>query len=212
LAITVAPNDGASRRGTIRVGPGTLTVTQTGCAYRLAPPSLSFGAAGGSGGIEVATGSACPWTPSASESWIDPTSGGRRGSGSVSFAVAPNSGAAREGKVLVGGQSTAVLQAPRAACPKSVSPSSQAIPASGGSFKFTVTADADCTWTPKPSADWIGLETGQGTGSTSGAYVVRPNTGAQRSATLQFGGQSISISQACDLGKCGSPVRSSSVE
>jgi hypothetical protein len=115
------------------------------------------------------------------------------------FAVAPNGGAAREGKVVIGGQSAAVVQAARAACPRSVTPSSQSIPASGGSFKFAVTADADCTWAPKPSADWIAIETGQGTGSTSGAYFVRPNAGAQRSATIQIGAQSIAVSQACDL-------------
>ncbi len=82
------------------------------CTYTLSG-TASFTAAGGGGSITVNTDSGCAWTAQSSTSWITgvtPTSG--TGYGSVTFAVAANSGTtSRNGSVTVGGRVFSITQA-----------------------------------------------------------------------------------------------------
>src|SRR4029453_17193100 len=54
LSLTVAPNTGPPRTGTITVASTVLTVTQgSACQWSFVPPDTSFGAGGGNGNVLV---------------------------------------------------------------------------------------------------------------------------------------------------------------
>jgi C1A family cysteine protease len=86
---------------------------------------------------------------------------------------------------------------PQAACSYSISPTSQAFTATGGSASINVTARTDCTWNAVSNASWITI--GQVTatqGSGTVYYSVAANTTtASRTGTLSVAGQSVTISQ-----------------
>src|SRR5262249_5208748 len=79
------------------------------CTYALASTSENFPGGGGSDTVAVitnpgGTGSSCPWTATSNASWITITSGpGGKGNASVSFTVAANTGAARQGTMTIAG-------------------------------------------------------------------------------------------------------------
>jgi uncharacterized protein (TIGR03437 family) len=106
-------NAGTTRSGTLAIAGQSVVVTQAGCAATLSPQQLSLLAAGGSGMVAVAAGSACSWTAASGTSWLHVTSAALgSGNGSVSFAADPNAGtAARSGTLAIAGQSAAVTQA-----------------------------------------------------------------------------------------------------
>ncbi len=80
------------------------------CTYSLAPVNASYGQNGGSGNISIATSPNCAWTSSSSSSWLVITPASGLGSGSVSYALAPNTGLARSATIAVSGQSSNIAQ------------------------------------------------------------------------------------------------------
>ena len=122
VSFTVAANTGPARTGTMTVAGQTFTVSQAAappppppsCTYTIAPMSESIAAAGGAGtAIAVTTGGTCAWTAiSNAPSWITITAGATgTGTGSVSFTVAANTGAARTGTMTIAGRTFTVTQA-----------------------------------------------------------------------------------------------------
>ncbi len=200
LRYTTAANSNASRTGTIRVGRKVLTVTQEGCAFSLAPSAQTVGAGNASGSVDVTTGSACEWRPSA-DSWIQFAAGERTGSRSVSFTVTANPGqAARTGAIRVGNQSAAVTQAapdrqpePELPCPAAVSPTSQSVPAGGGAYEFSVKTGSGCQWSASADVPWISIRS-----FSSGlvTYSVAPNPEGARVGRVRAGAQAVQVSQA----------------
>ncbi len=84
----------------------------TGCTYTLSTTSVSVSVTGGTSTITIATSSACNWTAISNDGFIvltTPSSGA--GSGSISFLVTPNPGAARTGTLTIAGQTVTVNQA-----------------------------------------------------------------------------------------------------
>ncbi len=114
---TVAANTGGGRTGSIIVSDGFNTrafqVQQgSGCPTSLAQTTLSFNAAGGSGGVGVTAGANCVWRAVSSVNWIEITSAEQSGNGVVALNVLPNSTAfARTGSVIVGARTLTVTQA-----------------------------------------------------------------------------------------------------
>ena len=84
--------------------------TQAPCTYVLSTTSITPTAAGESGQLNVTAPVQCPWTASASESWItvNPTSG--TGNGTIDIRVAENFGGARSGFMTIAGQRIDVRQ------------------------------------------------------------------------------------------------------
>lgn len=111
----VAANTGAARTGTMSVAGVTVTVSQAAapsCTFTVSPLSESVSASGGNGSIRVeASASSCAWTASSNATWIVLGTGGATGNGNVSYAVAPNTGAARTGTVAVAGATVTISQA-----------------------------------------------------------------------------------------------------
>lgn len=116
----------------------SFTINQN-CSYLLNPTSQSFTASGGTGSVAVTANSGCVWTASSNAGWITITSGGSgNGNGTVNYSVAANTGAAREGTMIIAGQAFTVTQG----CADTVisaQPASLAV-CTGAAASFSVTA------------------------------------------------------------------------
>jgi len=115
LTITVAPNqDPATRSGVLNIAGRPFTITQAAaCAFTVTPTVSSFGEAGGSANaLVLTTNETCTWTAASNAPWITltgTTSG--TGTGSVPFAVARNTGAARSGTMTIATRTVTISQA-----------------------------------------------------------------------------------------------------
>jgi len=107
----------SSRTGTLTIGGQVFTVTQAGttppCTFTVAPTNVNTPPEGGSHSVTVtASDASCPWKAKANARWIEVTSASSgSGSAQVSFSVAANTGAAREGTLTIAGQTVTVDQA-----------------------------------------------------------------------------------------------------
>ena len=113
VSLAIQPNTGIARTGTVTIAGQTFTVTQaSGCAYTLTPANISISANGGNGSFNVTSGIGCAFAAVSNNSFITITSGASgTGSGTVTFSVAANSGAARTGTITVEGQTFTISQA-----------------------------------------------------------------------------------------------------
>jgi hypothetical protein len=115
LGFTVSPNAAVSaRRGTVVVNDQRVEIAQAAaaCRFDLSASDGGVAATGGSLAVSVTAQATCAWTAVSQVSWVR-VDGGREGDGPgvVTMTVTPNSGAARQGRVLVAGQSYSVSQA-----------------------------------------------------------------------------------------------------
>jgi hypothetical protein len=101
--------------GTITTAFSTVESFKAGgglCSIVLSTTSVSASASGGSTTITITTNSVCSWVAISNDAFIvltTPSSGS--GSGSLTFSVAANTGAARTGSVTISGQTVTVTQA-----------------------------------------------------------------------------------------------------
>jgi len=111
VSFSYAANTGASRTGTLTIAGQTFTLTQAPCAYSISPDTVKMDEDGGTGTINVSTGSACRWTASSNDSWITITAGASgTGAGTVRFTVARNDGKKRNGTLTIAGRNAKVEQ------------------------------------------------------------------------------------------------------
>lgn len=83
-----------------------------GCSYTISPKSISVSISATNGTVSVTTSNTCQWMTLSGVSWLAVTNGaGGSGSGTVSYTVAMNTGAARTGVIAIAGQSFTVNQA-----------------------------------------------------------------------------------------------------
>jgi photosystem II stability/assembly factor-like uncharacterized protein len=150
LALTLV--DGVLRLFAFTHGRGAwrVEVVNTGCLYTITPTSASFETLGGTGSVTVSTQSSCTWTASSNASWITITSGSSdTGSGTVSYSVGANPGAARSGTLTIAGQTFTVSQAGSSTYTLTASPSTVA---PGATLTVNWMAPSG-----RPATDWIGL-------------------------------------------------------
>ncbi len=115
ISFSVAPTVGGARVGNIFVAGRTITISQSaggGCSFALAPVSRNFLPTGGTGSFSVQTSNDCGWIATANDSFIGILfASAERGTGTVSFAVSPNTQpVARTGSITVGGKTFTVTQ------------------------------------------------------------------------------------------------------
>jgi hypothetical protein len=116
LTYTVAANSGASRSASIVIAGVAYTVSQSAgavvCTATLSSPaSPTFAAPGGSAALSVTIPAGCSWTVTGAPTWITVTSPlPATGSGSLSYSVASNSGAARSATLVIAGLNYGVSQ------------------------------------------------------------------------------------------------------
>lgn len=204
IGFAVAPNvDPTSRAGTITVASRQLNVTQDGrapasCTYILSETTVTPDASGGTGTVGVTAGPGCPWTATSTAPWISVVAGNAgAGNGQVGVVVAPNTGGARTGTLLIAGQTfTVVQEAGSPSCTYALGASSAALPAAGGSGSVNVAAAGGCGWTASSTASWIVLTSGT-TGSGDGlvSFTVAANTGSDRTGTIVAAGQTFTVTQ-----------------
>jgi hypothetical protein len=196
---TVAADSGPARTGTIAIADQTFTVTQTsGCSYAINPSSQSIGAGGGAGSaVSVTTAAACAWTATTADNWISITSGASgSGNGAVNFSAAANTGPARTGTIIIGGQTFTVNQT--TGCSYGINPTSQSMGAAGGAGSaVSVTAAGGCTWTATRVDTWLTVTSGaSGTGNGTVNFTAGANTGPARSGTITIATQTFTVTEA----------------
>ena len=208
VSFRVAANDGSSTRdGMIVVNGEQARVSQRApCRYEVTPSTQTVSSTGGSGSLTITTASECAWTATVEVGWIALTSSATgSGTGTVSFLVARNEGAARTGSIAVANQRPTVTQSgvsvptpPPPACNATISPTSQNIAAAGGAgTPVTVSAGATCQWTATTAVEWITVASGStGTGNGTVTFSVAANTGAARTGTLTIAGRAFTVTQA----------------
>ena len=197
VRIDVRANTGAARSGTVTIAGQTFTASQdSGCTYIVAPENLTIPAAGASPRIDVTTAAECAWTAVRNDSWISIVSAATgRGAGTIDLSVAANTGPARTGTMTVGGRTVTIAQA--SGCSYGLNPTSQTIPAAGGSATVTVTTSNGCSWTAVSNVPWIKITAGSpGTGGGTVQYTVEAKaTGTPRSGTLTIAGIAFTVNQ-----------------
>ncbi len=168
-----------------------------GCTYSLSATSITIPATGDSRSFNVTTSNAsyCPWIAVASHDWIRILQGSGNGSGTITFSVAENNtGTTRTGTITVNGETIMLTQPPAPACSYTLSPTSRTVPATGGTFSFSIATAANCQWTATDSVSWI-TTSGSGTGNGTVNFTVAANTGAERTATISVGNQTFTVRQ-----------------
>lgn len=175
-------------------------ILPSACAFDVTPTTQEFDELGGDGNatVKVISGSSCAWTASTETSWITITSGASgTGDGAITYAVGPNSGAARTGTVTIAGKTLTVKQA-ALSCYYSLNPTTALAPTTGGSGSFAVTTSATCTWTATPDVTWlhiIAVQPASGTGPGQVRYLADANTGAARAGTITVANHSFTVVQ-----------------
>lgn len=95
------------------VGGMNLLRTDNGgvCTTVSSPTSASVAAAGGEGTLTVTSAAGCAWTVFSNTPWISITSGNNgSGTGSVTYVVAANTAASRQGSIEIAGRTFIVVQ------------------------------------------------------------------------------------------------------
>ena len=114
VAIGVGANTSTSARaGTVTIAGQTLTVSQAAaCTYLVTPPAVAAPAGGLSGTLSVTTTTTCTWGVTGTvPSWLTIPTAARTGTGTLDFAVAPNTGTtARSVTLTVAGQTVTISQ------------------------------------------------------------------------------------------------------
>ncbi len=129
------------------------------CAFGLSSTSQSFTPCGGTGSVDVTCGAGCKWIASSNEPWIIVTAGkfGAQ-SGTVSFTVKNDSGAARVGTIAIAGQMFTVNQG--AGSP----------PGEVGPLTVTGNANTSIAWPTLAGAQLYDVSRGSLPGIGNGSY------------------------------------------
>jgi hypothetical protein len=184
----------AGRSASLRSNTFSFTVP---CTWSISPTSQSFAAAGGTGTNAVTTAAGCAWTATSNNIWIAVTAGtSGSASGTVSYTVSANTLATpRTGTVTIAGSTLTITQA--AACVYTISPVSQAVPATGGTGTVAVTTTTGCNWTGTSGAAWVTITSGAtGSGNGGVGFTAAANvTTVGRSATLTIAGKTFTVTQ-----------------
>lgn len=102
---------GATDTATQRLGRGFLLTPIDGCSFSITPDDADVQASGDTGVVRVTTRPGCSWTAHSNTSWIQVTSFGGSGSGSVEYTVSPApSSAPRTGTLTIAGQQFSIKQ------------------------------------------------------------------------------------------------------
>ena len=179
----------------------TVPLATIPCSYSISPAAASVSDAASTGTITVNTQAGCAWSAASGSTFLTFQNGtGRSGPGSVTFAVAANTGtSARTGLATVAGNSFSVSQAAApAACTYSISPASTTVSDAASTGTITVTTQAGCAWNASTSSNFLTFQNGTGrSGSGSVTFAITANTGTTtRTAAAMVAGKSFSVSQA----------------
>lgn len=210
LRLTVAPNGGAARTGSVTVSGAKLTVSQAAaapappppeprCAFDVSPGNANIGADGGSGRATIRTADGCAWTAASQADWISIDTGNSgKGSGEVRYRVDANKQqSARNGTLLVADTRITVVQdAAAPVCTFELDGPGDLIGVDGGDVRVRVHTGPQCRWTASSRVDWISVaDDASGTGNGEFRVRVARNSSGPRSGTVDVGTGSITVNQ-----------------
>src|ERR1044071_416556 len=114
VGISVGPNPGANRTGSLTIAGVTVTVTQHAlCTYSVAPICFTFSDGGGNGVINLhASDTDCPWIATPFDGWARLTGATQgAGDGAIPFVVDANLNTKpRASEIVVQGKTVQILQ------------------------------------------------------------------------------------------------------
>jgi Putative binding domain, N-terminal/Viral BACON domain len=223
IRLTVAPNTGELRRGTVTIAGVTVQLRQSGpgdappppppaptpdppapapdpptptCSYTVSPTRVSAESSGEQAVVNVTAQNGCTWDASSSVAWIA-VEGGGTGSGSARLVISGNAGAARTGSVTVAGKAVTVEQeAGRTACTYAIKPTYYDAGRGPDDIRISVTAPNGCAWTATSPARWVTVAQGRnGSGDGTVRLVVEANNGSERRADLTIAGITFRLRQ-----------------
>lgn len=204
---TVTFSIGANTATTARTATGTVagqtfTVSQSAapqvCSYSITPANGSAPAAGSNGTITVTTQAGCAWSASSATSFLTFSDGtGRTGTGTVSYVVAPNSGAFRTAMATVAGKGFTLWQAAVTACTYAISPATVNAGAAAATGSVTVSTQSGCGWNAVSLHGALTFQDGSGrTGPGSVTFTAAENTGVARNVLGLVAGATFTVAQA----------------
>lgn len=186
-------------------GRGAYEFTIVDCATGLSNYNADAPAAGGGFSVQQTGTAGCPWTAVANDSWITITQGtSGDGPGQITFTVAANAGAAREGTIyLRGGVNTLVLTVRQQGSPcvnaLALTPATAEWNEHGGTSFFDVTdGNNNCPRTAISNASWLTVTQGaSGTGAGRIVYQVAENNGGagRRTGSITVNNRTFNVSQ-----------------
>ena len=172
------------------------------CTFTLSATSLSVGASGGPGSVNVTTASHCTWSAASDRGWMSITGGANgTGNGVVNVSLTANSSeTARTGTLTVAGQNVAVVQEGLGTCTLDISPTGASLSKDGANGSFTVTTPAHCQWSATSTAGWLAVTSGNpGAGNGTVGYSVERNRDVNaRTGTITVGARTFTVNQAGD--------------
>lgn len=199
VSYSVAANTGTSTRtGTMTIAGRTFTVTQSGASaqHTLTVTKSGTGTVT-SNPAGINCGTDCTETYNSSAS-VTLTAAPATGS---TFAGWSGGGCSGTGTCTVTMDAaktvTATFTQTPVSCTYSISPTSKAFTASGGTDSVSVTTQSNCNWTAKSNAAWIKITFGNsGVGNGAVNYSVSANPSArQRTGTMTIAGQTFTVTQ-----------------
>ncbi len=170
------------------------------CTYSITPTSNSFGAAAGTGSVNVTAPAGCAWTAASNTtSFLSVTSGASgSGNGTVNYSVAANTTTAqRNGTLTVAGQTFTATQSAMSTCGVQVSTGGFNLGYASRQVSFQVSAASTCSWTATANASWVTFNSGA-TGKGNGTVIltVDANTGSARTGTISVNNASLVVNQS----------------
>ena len=177
------------------------------CETAASSSPASFDSAGGVGTVSIIVERDCTWSASSQASWISlTTSASGQGEGRVTYRVAANADpVSRSGAIGVGDSKVSISQA-AAPCRYDVSPTTGAIPSTGGDLALSVHAHTACAWTASSEVTWATVAPDSGHGDATVHVVVSANAGAARAASLVVAAAAVSVTQAAAAAPAPTPA------
>jgi pimeloyl-ACP methyl ester carboxylesterase len=180
------------------------------CTYDFEPTDgLSFSEQTQYGKTTVTTQPDCQWTASSNTDWITLVSGNSgNGTGTVTYAVAPNLGSdLKTGTVTIARKTLTITSPPRpvssASCTYDVSPSSLFLPSVGDTDIIYVTTQPSCNWAASSNTEWVEIEwitVNHENGTGSVVYTADPNlTDSPKTGILTVAGKTVTATIATNV-------------
>ncbi|MCS7025336.1 MAG: SBBP repeat-containing protein [Bryobacteraceae bacterium] len=175
-------------------GGGTadgFLATYGNCSYSLGSTGSFFPNNAASYSIDLFTGAGCPWTATASDSWITLTDPSGSGSGVIRFSLTPNGGGLRTGTITVQGQVYTIQQV-GGACVVTLGASESWFPAQAGTYSVPVFAGPGCSWSATAQESWITLIVAAGSGNGQFQFALSQNaTSSARTGSISVTGGNV---------------------
>jgi hypothetical protein len=148
--------------------------------------------------VNITAPSGCGWQAVSNDAWLLITSiGSGNGNGTLAYNVATNmTGSPRTGTLTIAGLTFTVNQS-NLSCSYSILPTSNSLPAEGGTGVVSITTLAGCGWKAIPNVAWIIVTEGaNGIGNGSMNYTVQANTSSiPRTGAIDIAGQTFTVMQ-----------------